>query len=93
METLLLPLAVPATQGYRALGTISTFDKPYWLGVEPLLRQSVDSVKIVMPNDIARLGSETPALVSPEEPVAALSLAGERARRYGHLVVVDGGNA
>ncbi|MEM1365727.1 MAG: PAS domain-containing protein [Pseudomonadota bacterium] len=92
LETLLLPLGVSPTQGYRVLGTTSSFEHPYWLGVEAVKHQTIASVRIVMPDDLTRLGEETPGLASPEAPVAALRLAGKSARRYGHLVVVDGGN-
>ncbi|MEO0498458.1 MAG: PAS domain-containing protein [Pseudomonadota bacterium] len=92
LETLMLPLNVSSRQGYRVLATTAAFDKPYWLGVDPVTQQTVDSVRIVMPDDIGRLGNGAPSLQTPTGPVAALALAGDGARRYGHLVVVDGGN-
>ncbi|MEO0637198.1 MAG: PAS domain-containing protein [Pseudomonadota bacterium] len=91
LETLLLPLHVPQSQGYRVLGATSVFEKPFWLGVDPVMEQTVDSVRIVMPDDIARLATDAPSIATPPHPVSPFRFEGSSARRYGHLVVVDGG--
>jgi hypothetical protein len=88
-EMILLPLTLNGKKGKRIVGALSVLDQPFWIGVDPIIRQSIESVRIVMPEEIHRLSQVTPALITPQSPIRLAEQT--NIRRYGHLMVLDGG--
>jgi hypothetical protein len=83
LELLLLPLRHRGKTHSRILGSITPSEWPYWIGICPLTRLSIRSIRILWP--------------SGRDPVAAAAQAPaslpEGVRRVGHLAVVDGGKS
>lgn len=95
-EVLLLPIR--QGQGYtRILGSLAPMETPYWIGIHPVMRQSVTSLRMIWPDERRHLagravGDDVVAL--SERPVfAPASAAAEASRRVRHLVVYDGGKS
>lgn len=91
-ELLLLPLR-HGTDGFdRVLGALAPLEQPYWLGAEPVVRQRISGLRLIWPGedtDFSRRRTErAPSLRAAAAPV---HLPLRRARRRGHLYVVDGG--
>ena len=61
LETLMMPLNHNGLRGNRILGITTALDEPYWLGVRPILKQSIRSVRILRPweNQTARFGEQS----------------------------------
>ena len=92
-ELLLLPLD-GGTENPRALGSICPFEKPYWLGADPVVECSIATTRVVDPDNEARfLPPEAvvaaPPLVPTDESLS--SHESTRRRRFRHLVVIEGG--
>jgi hypothetical protein len=91
-ELTLLPLRHGGTSFDRVLGSLATLERPVWLGSEPVVLQTITSLRLIWPQETPRFFRRT---VSPPtsaffaSPPAALSAL--RSRRRGHLFVVDGG--
>ncbi len=49
LETLLLPLSHSGVRGARVLGITSVHKAPHWVGSEPLVEQSVKSIRVIRP--------------------------------------------
>ena len=49
VETLLLPLNHHGKRGQRFLGITSACDTPHWLGVRPIISQSIKTVRVLHP--------------------------------------------
>lgn len=94
-ELLALPLD-GGVENPRCLGVISAAEKPFWLGADPIADASIDSIRIVDPQEEPtfpknRPAIDVPALVPSElDPPETISALGQ-ARRIRHLVVFDGG--
>lgn len=90
-ETLLLPLQTRSGRFGRILGSTIAIEAPYWLGVHPILEQEVASLRMIRPNE----PPARPRIVEPVEPaapaVAVDPASGALARRFGHLLVYEGG--
>ncbi|MTH99414.1 PAS domain-containing protein [Roseibium sp. RKSG952] len=101
MEMLLLPLNVPGEGRVRVLGCCSPMTRPYWMGLHPLLKQSITSLRLIWPDERPHhLRSDT--VVSPvvprkkSEDVATPSSSHMPpcpVRQVGHLTVYAGGKA
>lgn len=94
-ELLALPLDGGA-ENLRCLGVISSADKPFWLGADPIIDAQIESVRIIDPDKEYLFLGNRPAIAVPElaptELDSAETLTGYgRARRIRHLVVLDGG--
>ena len=93
-ELLLLPLRHAGPAFDRILGCLATLERPYWLGAEPVTRQSIASLRLIWPDEMPRfLRRRTDVVprglsVVPLPPAAA---AGGQPRRRGHLTLFDGG--
>ncbi len=92
-ELLLLPLD-SGSESPRALGSICPFDKPFWLGADPVVECAIATTRVIDPaREAAFLPTEAvlaaPPLVPSDENLA--SQEGARRRRFRHLVVIDGG--
>ncbi len=100
MEMVLLPLNVPGEGRIRVLGAATPMERPYWLGVHPILGQSISSLRLVWPDErpyflaegegvnpiLPRFTAEGMAM-----PTAALPQGAER--KVGHLTVYSGGKS
>jgi len=96
MEMLLVPLNVPGDGRTRILGCCSPMERPYWLGLHPILKQSITSLRLIWPDERPHFLS-TDQAVNPilprftveRSPIPAPVVAGER--KVGHLTVYEGG--
>lgn len=82
LELLLLPLRHRGKTHSRILGSMTPVETPYWIGVCPLTRLSLRSIRILWP--AARDAAAPPPEPPPEDGPPGT-------RRFGHLTVVDGG--
>ena len=92
-ELILLPLRHGGTRFDRVLGSCAVMERPYWLGSEPVVRQSIASLRLIWPDEVPvfmrRRSDRAEATVAATIPPIPLPVAGTR--RHGHLFVVDGG--
>ena len=72
-------------------------ERPYWLGTDPVIRQSIASLRLIWPDEapqFLRRKSDVPGpqthITSPH-PNGTIPFPVRNARRRGHLVVVEGG--
>ncbi|WP_417690009.1 PAS domain-containing protein [Roseibium sp.] len=107
MEMLLLPLNVPGEGRIRILGSCTPMERPYWLGLHPIMKQSITSLRLVWPDerpyflnrgDNAGIRSNpimprftAENMAMPAGAMAPMPQGAER--RVGHLTVYDGGKA
>lgn len=88
-EMILLPLSRGGRIYDRVLGLMVAIERPYWLGLHPIIRQTVTSLRLIWPDERPDFAS---GFVRPEPvhaPMPPPALAS--GRRRGHLVVLDGG--
>jgi hypothetical protein len=102
-ELLLLPLRHASGDGFgRVLGSLAVLERPYWLGNEAVVRQSIASLRLIWPDERPQWGrrrtdrqpAEPSNVVTGPAPltrgiIATMPL--PNSRRRGHLFVVDGG--
>lgn len=100
MEMLLVPLNVPGEGRIRILGSCAPMEKPYWLGLHPILSQTVSSLRLVWPDErpyfvngpgtmnpiLPRFTAEGMSMPTPPLPRGA-------ERKVGHLTVYSGGKS
>lgn len=100
-ETILMPLRHNGSTHTRLLGAMTALDEPYWLGVQPIMEQRINGLRLIWPDDVSlddgardvatkvvndvAFGSQTAPLAMPAV------VYGRTARRYAHLAVIDGG--
>jgi hypothetical protein len=86
-EILLLPLRHNGPDYDRILGSCAPLGRPYWMGTESIVRQSLTSLRLIWPDEqptfLRRSGDQTGA--SKLIPFPAPH------RRRGHLTVLEGG--
>jgi hypothetical protein len=91
-ELILLPLRHGGATFDRVLGSCATMERPYWLGSEPIVRQSITSLRLIWPDEVPtfmrRSSDRAGAEVATSTPIR-LPVSGSR--RHGHLFVLDGG--
>jgi hypothetical protein len=88
-ELLFLPLRHGGLAYDRILGCFSAADRPYWVGSEPIVRQSIAGLRLIWPDQPVGFGQrESELLLRPVTPAAVHR---PERRRRGHLFVVDGG--
>jgi hypothetical protein len=105
VETILLPVRHNGTTQSRLLGAMTAIEEPYWFGVQPLVEQRIQGLRLIWPDDnsLADMARDVAAAV-PEDVVFAsgnegmpmpmsATVFGRRARRYAHLSVIDGGRS
>ncbi len=96
LELLLLPLD-GGTENRRALGIVSTENKPYWLGADPVTDASVETVRVVDPDREPMFLKNRPAVevpsLAPNLGAAPIDPAGAGGRRIRHLLVLPGGRS
>jgi hypothetical protein len=93
-EWLLLPLRHGGATFNRVLGSCALLERPFWLGAEPVVRQSIASLRLVWPDEapqyMRRRTDRAEPLPHAGRPIP-LTIAANASRRRGHLFVVDGG--
>lgn len=94
-ELILLPLDGGA-EHQRCLGAVTSSEKPFWLGVDPVVESHMTSVRVVDPDREPLFLKNRPEVLVPSLAPAPADLdpAGrttDRARRIRHLLVIDGG--
>lgn len=90
-EMLLLPLSRGGRIYDRVLGLMVPVERPYWLGLHPIIRQSISSLRLIWPDEHPPLARANAAGLAVAEPVSNEVVQAGRRRR--HLVVLDGGRA
>ncbi len=99
MEMLLLPLNVPGEGRVRVLGTCVPLERPYWIGMFPILTQSISSLRLVWPDEHPYFVQPRNENVQPIFPVRRRAAnthvpqASTMHRQVRHLVVYEGGKA
>ncbi len=89
-EVLLLPLAQPGSFCSRVLGSFVSMERPYWIGIHPLTKQAISSMRLIWPDErphFLRTNDQDDDLVFHDAPDETDT------RRVRHLVVYDGGKA
>ena len=96
IEMLLMPVSQDGRRNDRILGLFSPLERPYWLGMQRIVRQQVLSLRWLAPE--ASLPTATsiatrplPALPRRPEPARPTTPVQSAGRRHRHLVVLDGG--
>jgi hypothetical protein len=91
-ELIMLPLD-GGLENPRCLGASIAVERPFWLGADPIVELTVETVRVVDPERELMFLKSRPAIsVPPLAPTqAALSGGPSRGRRIRHLVVLEGG--
>lgn len=103
-EVLMLPVRQRGEGWTRVIGSFVPMDDPYWIGIHPILSQSISSLRLIWPD-------ERPHFMRPMSPAdeqhdvdlrpiptarsvpQGLGAMARSSRRIGHLVVLDGGKS
>lgn len=96
-EMIILPLN-GGVDSPRCIGAISPVRKPFWLGADPIVESTVESVRAIDPDQEAmflgdRAAIDVPALSPIELDNAGIGENTTAPRRIRHLVVLDGGRS
>jgi hypothetical protein len=91
-ELVMLPLD-GGLENPRCLGVVSTFEKPFWLGADPIIESAIDTVRVVDPDREPVFLGNRPAIAVPSLAPSQITLAQgpRRGRRIRHLIVLEGG--
>lgn len=89
-EMLLLPITGPSGQNDRLIGMLSMFDRPYWVGHEPIVGFSTTGIRFLDQSREPVFLANRPEIKLPASPTFAGGFTGNR-KRVAHLVVLDGG--
>jgi len=94
-EMTILPLD-GGVESPRCLGAMSSGQKPFWLGADPIIEARMESVRVVDPDREPMFLKNRPAIDVPALSPNELPPSGDRrrpegSRRIRHLVVLDGG--
>lgn len=87
-ELLLLPLRHGGPAFDRVLGSFAALGRPSWLGSEPVIRQTITSLRLIWPKERPGFFRRKTDFQPDAAPVP---LPARSSRRRGHLFVVDGG--
>lgn len=75
VEVLFLPLHYGGSDFTRILGCFAPMEQPYWLGMHPVIRQPVQSVRLIWPDEkprfLLRPGADVLALAAASRPLSA----------------------
>ncbi len=92
-ELILLPLRHGGSRFDRVIGSFAAMERPYWLGSEPIVRQSIASLRLLWPDKspayMRRSTDRAESQLAVAPPPIHLPVAGTR--QHGHLFVLDGG--
>ncbi|WP_181707585.1 PAS domain-containing protein [Chthonobacter rhizosphaerae] len=97
VEVMLLPLRHDGPRHTRILGCFAPLDQPYWIGLHPVVRQSILSLRLIWPDE--RPAFLRTGLAAEEEPVAVpnavrrnqRAAAPASGRKVAHLTIIEGG--
>ena len=89
-ELMLLPLRHGGPGYDRILGSCAAFERPYWLANDPIVRQSLTSLRLLWPDEQPHFMRRQ---VGSAEPAAPIPFPLPAGRRWGHLTVLDGGKS
>jgi hypothetical protein len=91
-ELIMLPLD-GGLEHPRCMGVVSTFEKPFWLGADPIIESAIDTVHVVDPDREPVFLANRPAIAVPSLAPSqiALTQGPSRVRRIRHLIVLEGG--
>jgi hypothetical protein len=93
-ELLLLPLRHSGPAFDRILGSLAALDRPYWLGTQPVVSQSITSLRLIWPDEaphFMRRRRDDLRVSERPTPVTPLRFPLPNSRRHRHLFVVEGG--
>ena len=94
-ELILLPLRHTGAVFDRVLGSLAVLERPYWLGTEPVVAQTIASLRLIWPDEapkFMRRRTDSPAAARlTAVPKTPIPFPVPNSRRRGHLFVVDGG--
>ena len=101
-EMVVLPLSRGGKLYDRILGLMAPLERPYWLDIHPVIRQSITSLRLIWPDERPVLLH--PSIPAPGAPMLRRSLREDAlpempagaltgGRRHHHLVVFDGGKS
>jgi len=100
-EIIVMPLRHHDGSVVRMIGAISPVDLPYWLGANPIVQQTAETVWMFSPDEVevsqpmvATIGGDDIGMVDmPDVLEPRVSHAGQKPiARRGHLTVYEGGN-
>ncbi len=102
VEMMFLPLRHSDGRNNRIIGCFAPHEQPYWLGIHPIRRQPILSLRLIWPDETPRFlrtgrqadeaEAEYPAVAAERGRLAmARSMPHPAARQVGHLVVYEGG--
>ncbi len=93
-EIIMLPLR-NSGEGVRVLGAIISVDRPFWIGVDPIVDCRMNTMRLVDPEREPMFLKNRPEIevpvLDPIELDMARTNAGASSRRVRHLLVLDGG--
>lgn len=94
-ELLILPLDFGVDQA-RSMGILTAAERPFWLGVDPIVEARIESVRVVDADREPmflknRPSIPVPNLVPGDRNITDSAITAGSGRRIRHLVVLDGG--
>jgi hypothetical protein len=91
-EMVLLPLRNGGAAYERVLGSLAPFGRPHWFGNEPVVRQTITSLRLIWPQETPQLfRRRTDIAPAQARPTTTPSFVIPHSRRRRHLFVVNGG--
>jgi hypothetical protein len=100
-EVLMLPVRQRGEGWTRVIGSFVPMEDPYWIGLHPIVSQSITSLRLIWPDErpyfmradtrMDRI-DDRPAAPIRSVPHGLGAMTGP-SRRIGHLVVFDGGKS
>jgi hypothetical protein len=88
-ELIMLPLD-GGLENPRCLGAVSSTERPFWLGADPVVESLIDTVRVVDPDREPVFLKNRPAISVPPTQFAPGASPGQ-GRRIRHLIVLEGG--
>lgn len=88
LEAILLPLRLGQDHCSQVIGTMSPFRNEFWLGHRPIVRQSIQSLRLLWP---AAATARQSVAGLHAEPIPIVRDSAPERRQRPRLVVIDGG--
>lgn len=94
MELVMLPLADETGRNKRILGALSALEKPYWLGLDPIVGLVTDAIRMLdVHKEHVFLASRPEIPVEPNSGALRPRQPGFGVRHVSHLTLIEGGRA
>eukprot|EP01037_Dinobryon_pediforme_P019789 gene19789-20270_t len=94
LECLMLPLRQHGEGYTRVIGSLVPMDDPYWIGIHPIMAQSVTSLRLIWPDErpsgLIHSADLAPS-DSPAHPLHVTRSPNDFRRKVQHLTVYEGG--